>query len=143
MVIYDCYFGDHLVHEKYVYTKLCKCLKKIKDFNTPRNKPLIVLDYWSKKIEEYFHLHNPDNIILSEKSTTRDVKILINSMVKHVNSIEQGMIGLQDKFIESENERFKQSVRIDQLIQENISTQKYLHQLLFVLNNVYTRVKQS
>ena len=39
-------------------------------------------------------------------------------MDNHVNSMEQGMIGPQEKFIESENDRFKQSINIDQLIQE-------------------------
>ena len=38
--------------------------------------------------------------------------------------MEQGMIGIQDKFIESENERLKQQISIDQLIQEIISTKK-------------------
>ena len=65
---------------------------KIKDFNSPRNEPLIVLDYWLNKIEEYFHLRNLDNINLSEKSTTQDVTNVMNIMVKHVNSMEQGMI---------------------------------------------------
>ena len=32
----------------------------------------------------------------------------MNSMVKHVKSMEQGMIVLQEKFIESENEGAKQ-----------------------------------
>ena len=68
---------------------------KIKDFNSPRNKPLVVLDFWSKNIEEYFYLRNPANINLYEKSTTQDVKNVMNSMVKHVNSMEQGMIWLQ------------------------------------------------
>ena len=67
----------------------------------------------------------------------------MNSMVKHVKSMEQGMIGPQEKFIESDNERVKQSIRIDQLIQENISTQRYLHQFIYILNDVRARVKQS
>ena len=66
----------------------------------------------------------------------------MRSMEKHVNSMEQVMIGLQEKFIESENETLKQSISIDHLMQENISTKKYLHQLLYVLNNVHSRVKQ-
>ena len=37
------------------------------------------------------------------------------------------MIGLQEKFIESENDKAKQSIRIDQPVQENISTKKNLH----------------
>ena len=37
-------------------------------------------------------------------------------MMKHVNSMEQLMIGLQEKLIESENERTNQSIFIDQLI---------------------------
>ena len=43
-------------------------------------------------------------------------------MVKNVNSMEQVIIGLQEKFIESENDRVKQLIGIDQLIWENIST---------------------
>ena len=72
MLIYHRSVGNYLVHKSYVYTNLCKCAKKskIKDFNIPRNKPLIVLDYWSKNIEEDFHICNPDNINLSGKSTT-------------------------------------------------------------------------
>ena len=77
-------------------------------FNSPRNKPLIVIDYGSKKVEEYFHLRNPDNINLFEKYTAQNVTNLMNTMVKHVNSMEQGMVGLQDKFIESKNQRVKQ-----------------------------------
>ena len=98
-------FGTHLGYQNYVYTKLCKCAKKykIKDFNSPRNEPLIVLDYWSKKIKEYFHLRKPDNINLSDKYTTQDVTNVIKIVVNHVNSMEQGMIGLQENFIESEN----------------------------------------
>ena len=98
--MYNCYIGIHLVHENYVYTKLCKCDKKykIKDFNSPRNEPLIVLDYWSINIEEYFHLRNPDNIDLSDKSTTQDVTNVTNSVVNYVNYMDYG---LQDKLIES------------------------------------------
>ena len=95
---------------------------KIKDFNSPRKDPLIVLDYWSKNIEQYFHLRDPDNTNISEKYTTQYVKNVMNIMVNHVNSTEKGMIGLQEKFIESENERLKQSICIYQLIPENIST---------------------
>ena len=108
------------------YTPSCESVpKKIKDFNSPRNEPLIVLYYWSKNIEEYFHLHNPDNINLPEKYTTQDVKNVMNRMVKHVNSMEQVMIVIQENFIESDNERVKKSIRMDQLIRENISTKKY------------------
>ena len=65
---------------------MCKITKnsKIKDFNSPRNESLIVLDYWSKKTEETFHLFIPFNINLSEKSTTQDVTNVMNSMVKHI-----------------------------------------------------------
>ena len=45
-------------------------------------------------------------------------------MVKHANYMEQGMIGFQEKFIELENYRVKQSICIDQLIRKNISTKK-------------------
>ena len=41
-------------------------------------------------------------------------------MVKHVNSMEQCMILLQENFIEYENEKVNQSISIYQLIQENI-----------------------
>ena len=82
--------------------------KKFKDLNIPRNNPQIVLDRWSKNIEEYFHLRKPDNINLSNKYTTQDVKILIDVMVKHVNFMEQVIIGIQENIIESENERLKQ-----------------------------------
>ena len=99
LVMYHHSFGNHLGHKNYEYTKLCNCSKKNKDFKSPRNKPLIVLDYWPENIEEYFRLCNPDNINLSEISTTQDVTDIINSMVKHVKSMEQGMIVLQDNFI--------------------------------------------
>ena len=45
-------------------------------------------------------------------------------MVKHINSMEQSMIGIQEKFIELDNERVKKSICIDQLTQENILTKK-------------------
>ena len=84
--MYHCYFGTHIGHEKCLYTK---CVKKgkINYFNIPRNKPLIVLDYWSKKIEEDFHLRNHDNINISEKSTTQYMINVMNRMMKHFNSI--------------------------------------------------------
>ena len=93
---------------------------KIKDLNSPSNEPLIFLDCWSKNIEEDYNLRNPDNIDISEKSKTKDVTNVIHSMVRNFNSREQGTIGLQEKFIELENQRLKQSMCIDQLIQENI-----------------------
>ena len=110
LVMHHSSVGTHLVHENCIYTKLFKCTKKakIKDFNSPRNEPLIVLDYWSNNIEEYFHLRNPDNINLSDKYTTQDVTNLMKSMVNRVNSMEQDMIGIQDNFIELENERVNQ-----------------------------------
>ena len=73
---------------------------QIKDFNSPRNKPLTFIDYLSDNIEEYFHIRNTDNINLSDKSTTQDVTNIMTTMVKHFKSMEQGMIGLQKKFIE-------------------------------------------
>ena len=93
--------GTHLGHENYIYTNLCKSTKKSKpkDFNSSRNEPLIVIDYWSKNTEKYFHLRNPDTSHLAETSTTQDVTTLIITTVKHVNYMEQGMTGLQDKFI--------------------------------------------
>ena len=81
---------------------------------------MIVLEYWSKNIEEYFHLNNPDKNNTSDKSTAQNGKNATNVIVKHVNSMRQVMIGPQDIFIESENERVKQSVCINQLIRENI-----------------------
>ena len=144
LLMYHLSAGNHLGQENHVYTKLCKCDKKskIKDFNSPMNKPLIVLYYWSKKIEEDFHLHKPDKINLSDKYTTHDVTNVMISMVNHVNYMEQGMIGIQEKSIALENERLKKSICIDQLIRENISTKKPLHQLLYILNYVHTRVKK-
>ena len=92
--MYHRYVGTHFGHENCVYNNLCKSAKKskINYFNSPRNEPLIVIDYWSKNIEEYFHLSNPDNINLYEKSTTQDMTNIVNSMVKHFKSMEQGMI---------------------------------------------------
>ena len=37
----------------------------------------------------------------------------------------------------------KKSICIGQLIQENVSTQKSLHKLIYVINKVHSRVKQS
>ena len=60
-----------------MYTKLCKSAEKSKNkyFRRPRNNPLIFIDYWLNNIEEYFYLPNPDNISLSDKYTTQDVKM--------------------------------------------------------------------
>ena len=66
----------------------------------------------------------------------------MNSMVSYVNYTKQGMIGLQDKFIESENERLKQSIFNISTDPRKISTKKSLHQLLYVLNDVNIIVKQ-
>ena len=71
-----------------------------------------------------FHLRNHYNINIFDKSTTQYVKNVMNSTMKHVNSMEQGMIELQEKVIESDNERLKQPISIDQFIQEFISTKK-------------------
>ena len=143
--MYHHFIGTHIVKKNYVYTNLCKCAKKYKtrDFNSPRNDSLIVIYYSSHKIEEYFHLRNPDNINISEKYTTWDIIFLINSMVELVKSIEQGMIAIQEKVIELYNEVLKQSICIYKLIREYISTQKSLHQLFFILNNIDAIVKQS
>ena len=48
----------------------------------------------------------------------------MNIMLNHINYTEQGMIRIQDNFIESDNYRVKQSIRIDKLIRENIKTKK-------------------
>ena len=69
--------------------------QKIKDLNSPRKNPLIVLGYWSKKTEEYFHRHNSDNINLCDKSTTQDVTNVLTIILNNVNYMEQGMIELQ------------------------------------------------
>ena len=48
-----------------MYTKICakeQKRSKINDFNSPRNKLLIVLDYFSNKIEEDFYILNPESI---------------------------------------------------------------------------------
>ena len=66
----------------------------------------------------------------------------MNTMVKHVKYMEQGMIGLQEKFIESKNDRLKQSISIYQMILENISTKKTLRQLLYLINGLHERVKK-
>ena len=107
--MYHCYVETHIGHKNYINTNLCESTKtsKIKDFNSPRNKPLIILDYWSNNIEEHFHLRYPDNIYIYEKSTTHDVPNIMNTMANHVHSMEQGIISLQDKFIELENNRVK------------------------------------
>ena len=59
----------------------------MKDFNSSRNKSLIVLDCWSKNIEEYFHLRNTNNINISDKYTTQDVTNVMNTMVNHFKSM--------------------------------------------------------
>ena len=120
--MYHFYFGTHIVHHCYVYTKLIKSAKKskIKDFNIPRNKPLIVLGYWWNNIQEGFHLRNPANINPSDSYTAQDGTSFIFTMVKRVNYMEQVVIRRKEKFVYSENERVKESIRIDQLIQENI-----------------------
>ena len=46
------------------------------------------------------------------------------SMEKHASSMEQGMILLQEEFIESENHRANQSVSIDQQIREKYQLEK-------------------
>ena len=96
MLMYHHSIGNHLGHDNYVYNKLCKSSEKskIKNFNSPRNKPLIFIGYWSKNIEEYFHLNKTDKINLSLKSTPQDAKNVMNTMVKHFKSMEQGMIEL-------------------------------------------------
>ena len=68
MVLYYHSAGMHLGCNKYVYNNMYKSAEKskINYFYNPRNKPLIILNYWSKNIEEYFYLCNPDNINLSE-----------------------------------------------------------------------------
>ena len=68
MIMYHRAVVTHLVTIT-TYTPSYKRAKKptkIKDFKSPRNYPLIVLDYWSKKLEEYFHLNNHNRINISE-----------------------------------------------------------------------------
>ena len=74
-----------------------------------------------KNIEEYFHLRNSDDINLFDKSTTQNVKNSTNNMVNHVNSMELGMIVLQEKFFELDNAVFNQYICIDQLIREHFN----------------------
>ena len=64
-------------------------------------------------------------------------------MVKNFNNMEQGMVWLQEKLVELDNERMKQSISIDQLIWGNITTKQTLHRLPYLLNNVHAGVKQS
>ena len=66
--MYHCYFEINLCHNSYVYANMCKSDEKfkIKDFNSPSNEPQIVLGYFPKNFEEYFHLRNSDNINISE-----------------------------------------------------------------------------
>ena len=49
LVMYHHSVGTHIGHENFVYTKLGKSTdkSKIKDFNSPRNEPLIILGYFS------------------------------------------------------------------------------------------------
>ena len=54
--------------------------------------------------------------------------------------MEQVMIGLQEKFIELDNDRVNQPNHMDQPIRENIQTKQTLHQLLYLINYVYVRV---
>ena len=49
------------------------------------------------------------------------------------------MNGLQEKYIEYDNERINKSICIDQLIWENISTKKVLYQIIYLLNDLHTR----
>ena len=56
--------------------------------------------------------------------------------------MEKVMRGLQENLIESENERFKKSICIYQLIQETISTKQTLQKLLYLIKNVHARLKQ-
>ena len=90
MVMYHRSVGNHIVRDNYTYTKLCKSdeKSKIKDFNSPRNQPLIFLDYWSNYIKGGFHLCNPYNINISEKSTAQDATNIMNTMVKLFNYTE-------------------------------------------------------
>ena len=122
---------------------MCKIAEKfkIKNLNSPRNKPLIILKYWSNNIEETFRLRNPDNNNISNKSTTQDLTNVMNATVNHVNYMGKFMIVLQEKFIGSDNERLKKSICIYQLVQENIST-KPLHLLLYLINDVHAILKQ-
>ena len=114
MVMYHFAIGLHIVHDNDIYINMCKSAKKYKInySNSPTNKPLIVLDYWLKKIEKDLHLGNPGNIKLSDRYEN-----VINAMVNHVNSMEQGMIVLQYKFIILNNKkRDKQYICIDELL---------------------------
>ena len=111
---------------------------KIKDFNSTSNDTLFVIDYWSKKIVKYFHLRNPNIINLSGNSITQDVKNLMHTMEKHVKYMEQVMIELQDKFIESYNYKAKQLIFIDQLVWEKFQLNKPSTNFC-IFKNMYTK----
>ena len=89
LVMYHRYIETHIGHKNYEYTKLRNSAgkSKMKDFNSPRDDPLIFIDCLSNNIKEYFHLCKPDNINLSEKSKINYVKDIINTVVKHFNSM--------------------------------------------------------
>ena len=62
---------------------------EIKDINSNTNDKLSVIEYWLKNIKEYLHLWNNDNMKRYEKPKTCYVTNSINSMVKHIKSMEQ------------------------------------------------------
>ena len=64
-------------------------------------------------------------------------------MVKKVNYTEKGMIRFQEKKIESENERVRQSICIDEMTWENISTKQIHYKSLFLIKDIHVILKQS
>ena len=64
LVMYIFFVGMHIVCDN-LYTNICKSDEKDKKevFSSTEDEPLIVLDYWSKNIEEYFHTRHPKQLI--------------------------------------------------------------------------------
>ena len=77
--MYHSSVGTHIGNNKYVYTNIWKSAEKyrIKDFKSPRKKYPIFLGYWSKKIEEYFHLSNSNKVNIYQTMQQRIWKILL------------------------------------------------------------------
>ena len=67
----------------------------------------------------------------------------MKNTANHINSMEQVINLFQEKLlIKSYNKRVNKSIRINQLICEDIPTIKTLHQILSLLNYVHARVKK-
>ena len=64
-------------------------------------------------------------------------------MVKHVKCMEQGMILLQEKCMESDTETVNKSICIDKPIIEKIPIKQIIHELPLHLNDVQEILKES